>query len=512
MPTRDLLIGLDSSTTACKAVVWDCTGALVAEGRSPLPMLKPRPAWHEQPSALWSTAAAESLRAALAGIDPRRLAGLAISAQRETFVVAGADGRPLDNALLWMDERCHALLPQIDALYGGQRIHQETGKPLSANLTLGKLYWMRIERPELFARIARVLDVHAVLAEYLTGRYATSWGCADPTGLFDMRLNAWDAPLIEVVGLRVEQFPESLPVGAPLGAVTSAAARETGLPEGLPVFAGLGDGQAAGLGVSAVHPGEAYLNLGTAVVAGTCTDRYLVDPAFRTMVAGVPGTYALETVLLGGAYTIRWFVENFAGQPSGETAPEEIFEAAAAQIAPGAQGLLLVPYWNSVMNPYWDASASGMTIGWRGIHGPAHFYRAILEGVALELRLHTSGVERALGQPVERFIAVGGGARSALWRQIIADVTGRPVYRAATTEASALGAGILAATGAGLFPSVLSAAQAMTSISAEPNRPRPDRHAFYSRLYEDVYLGIYPALRDALQRLADLSGEDAFHP
>jgi sugar (pentulose or hexulose) kinase len=508
MPARDLVIGIDSSTTSCKAVVWDACGKALAVGRAPLPMLKPRPAWHEQPAGAWWEAACQALRAAAAQVDPTRLAGVCISAQRETFVLGDEAGEPLGNALLWMDERCRELLPDLDRLYGKDRIHQETGKPLSANLSLGKLYWLRQREPERVSAETRVLDVHAFLAQRLTGRRATSWGCADPMGLFDMRSNGWNASLIEAIGLRVDQFPEALPVGALVGEIRPAAARACGLPPGLPLFAGLGDGQAAGLGVRITHPGEAYLNLGTAVVSGTYSDRYLIDPAFRTMY-GSPGSYFLETVLLGGAYTVTWFIENFTNQQSTQegASPEQDLEEAAAAIPPGAAGLTLVPYWNSAMNPYWDAGASGIVVGWRGIHRPAHLYRAILEGIALEQRLHTSGVESALRQPVSRFIAVGGGARSRLWRQIIADVTGKPVYPVDAAEASALGAGIIAAAGGGLFPEIASAAEAMAAApdGQPPEQPEPARQAFYSRLYEDVYRHLFPALQGYLDKLADLT-------
>lgn len=507
MTARDLVIGLDSSTTACKAVVFDRQGKTLAVGRAPLPMLRPKPAWHEQPAETWWESSVKALREVSAQVDSRRVAALAIAPQRETFVVADAAGKPLGNALLWMDERCRDLLPEIDRLYGKKRVHDETGKPLSANLSLGKLFWLRTYRPDLFKQIAWVLDVHAFLAQRLTGRFVTSWGCADPMGLFDMRHNCWNSELIRAIGLRVEQFPEAVSPGSVIGEFTPEAARLTGLAEGTLLVAGLGDGQAAGLGVSVAQPGEAYLNLGTAVVSGTFSPKYLVDPAFRTMYGGMPGSYILETVLLGGTYTISWFIEKFFQQP-GANSPrpaEEILESEASQVPPGSLGLMLVPYWNSAMNPYWDAGATGMMIGWRGVHGRAHFYRAILEGIAFEQRLHTSGVEAALRQPVERFIAVGGGARSQLWSGIIADVTGKPVYRADAPEATALGAGALAATGAGLFSSALDAARSMTRITRQPVVPDPARAKIYEQLYEQVYRNLFPAIQSSMDRLADLT-------
>ncbi len=494
--TSNFVIGLDSSTTGCKAIAWDANGNAVAEGRASIPMHKPRPGWHEQNAEDWWRAARDSLRHVTAQIDTARLAGLSITMQRETFVVTDADGTPRFPAMVWMDERAGDLLPELDKNYGKERIHRESGKPLSANLSLSKLFWLQKHHPEVFALGARVMDVHAFLAHRLTGRFATAMGCADPTGLFDMPAGQWNAPLIEAIGLGASMFPEALPTGAQIGSITAEAERDTGLPEGLPLFAGIGDGQAAALGVSATQPGDACLILGTAVVSAAISMKYHTSMAFRTTYGALPGSILLETVLLGGAYTISWFLENFA---NGATLAE--LEQSAAALPPGADGLILVPYWNTAMNPYWDASATGIVAGWRGIHNPAHLYRAILEGIAFEQRFHTEGVEEATGVLVERYLSVGGGARSPLWRQIIADITGRPVFSSDSPEASALGAGIIAAVGSGLHPNLSTAVQAMRRITGAPALPDPRRQEIYGRLYGEVYRNLYPALRSSLASL-----------
>ncbi len=269
--------------------------------------------------------------------------------------------------------------------------------------------------------------------------------------------------------------------------------------------AGIGDGQASGLGVNITAPGDAYLSLGTSIISGTYSDQYVFDPAFRTMTHGIPGAYLLETVLLGGGYTVSWFMEKMAGRP--DLDPERLqdfYDQAAAAVPPGSAGLVVVPYWNSVLGPYWDPAASGIIVGWRGHHRLPHLYRAILEGTAFEQRLCTMGVEAALGQAVTRYIAIGGGAQSDLWCQIIADVSGKPVYRAATADAAALGAGILAAVAAGCHADARQAAQQMAHILPQPFEPDPARHDFYSRLYEEVYRGLFPALQPYLDRLAAL--------
>jgi xylulokinase len=503
----DLVVGVDCGTSGSKAIVWDRYGQRVSEGRSPLPLFQPQPLWHEQPAERWWEATAGALRQAMLGVEPGRIAGLCISHQRETFVPVDEGGSPLRNAILWMDERAGGLLPGLEQKIGGERFHRITGKRLSGNLSAAKIAWLREREPAVFKRADKFLDVHAFLAHRLTGEFRTGWGCADPMGLFDMGRRDWSEEILGVLELGPERFPKLAPTGAVVGRVSAEAARACGLPAGLLVAAGLGDGQASGLGAGVSGPGESYLSLGTSVISGTFAPEYVTSEHFRTMSGGLPGTYFLETVILGGTYTIDWFLEKIAPDLAAlGGSPKEALEALARQVPPGCEGLILVPYWNSAMNPFWDARASGIVAGWRGVHQRAHLYRAILEGIAFEQRLHTEGVSRALGCAIERYLAAGGGAASDLWCGILADITGRQVARAGTVETACLGAGMLVAAAAGLHPDVPTAARAMAPPVGRVFEPDPARHAFYSRLYEEVYRELYPALRGVLGRLAEVSG------
>jgi sugar (pentulose or hexulose) kinase len=500
-----LLIGLDCSTSACKAVVWDCRGNAIAKGHSSLSLITPQPTWHEQSAESWWTSTVQAIRHAVSQVDGRRLGALCITHQRETFVPVDEQIQPLTNGILWMDERARELLPSLERSFGQHNFHQLTGKRLSVNLTIAKIAWLKEYRPDSFARTCKYLDVHSFLVHRLTGFCRTGWGCADPTGMFDIQSYCWAETLLSRVGIRLDQLPEVYPPGTVVGTVVPPAAEACGLPAGLPVVAGIGDGQASGLGVNITCPGDAYLSLGTSVISGTCSDQYVFNPAFRTMTSGIPGSYLLETVLLGGGYTISWFMDKIAGQPGQDAAQlQDFYEQAASAVSPGSAGLVAVPYWNSVLGPYWDPAASGIIVGWRGIHQLPHLYRAILEGMAFEQRLGTIGVEEALGQFVKRYIAIGGGAQSNLWCQIIADITNKPVLRAATTDAAALGAGILAATAAGCYADARQAAQEMAHVLPQPVEPDAARHDFYNRLFEEVYRPLFPALQLYLDRLASM--------
>lgn len=507
--TDKAVISIDSSTTACKAIAWDRQGRSLAEGRAAYALRQPQPGWHEQDANDWWVGACKAISDCVSQIGAAQVEALGITHQRETFVPVDDQGQPLRNAILWSDERSRAQVSWLETTFGQHELHQLTGKPPSMTASLAKIVWLQQNEPELLPRSHKICDVHSFLVRRLTGMFRTSLASADPMGLVDMVRQQWATDLIAGIGLAVDQFSELVPPGSMIGHVTADAARATGLPPGLPVVAGAGDGQCAGLGANASGGGRAYLNLGTAVVSGAISQEYRCERAFRTLYAPIAGHYFLEHVLRGGVYTVAWFVDKFASDlrsGAAPVSPEEVLEAAAVRLPAGADGLIAVPYWNNVMNPYWDPAASGITIGWTGAHGREHFYRAILEGIAFEQRLVGDAMMAAMGQPFTEYVTMGGGSRSRLWRQIIADVTGIPVARSTTTEATCLGAAILAATAVGWFGDVRQAAAAMTG-AVDAFAPDAGQVAIYDRLFRQVYQPLFPTLQGLVDRLTALTRE-----
>jgi len=268
-----LVIGIDAGTTGCKAIAWDRDGRAVAEGRASYPLLQPRPNWYEQNAEQWWSGVCVALRELFDSDSFRhQVDALCITHQRESFVPVDGQGRPIRNSILWLDERSRAQVALLERTIGGERFHQITGKPLTTNPSLTKIVWLMQHEPEVVARTYKFLDAHAFLVHRLTGAFRTSLACADPMGLVDMQTHTWASDLIEHLphqpGLRIEQFPDLVAPGVIVGHVSEAAATVTGLPAGLPVVAGAGDGQCAGLGANATGGGRASLNLGTAVVSG----------------------------------------------------------------------------------------------------------------------------------------------------------------------------------------------------------------------------------------------------
>ncbi len=497
---RDYVIGIDCSTTAAKAVVWNRTGTAVAQARATFELVQQRPGWAEQNAEDWWAATAAAVRRAVQTVDASRIGALCVTHQRETFVCLDAAGQSLRPALLWMDGRA---VEQVDK-HGTAEVHRITGKPPNPTPAWYKLLWLAQHEPETLRRTGKVVDVAAFLVHRFTGQWATSWASADPLGLVDMSTLDYSESLLADVGLRRDQLCELHAPGDVLGTITDEVARTLGLPRGLPLVAGVGDGQSAQLGTGSTVPGRAYLNLGTGVVSGTFSEHYVYGREYRTLAAAVPGAYTLETFIGGGTHNLNWFVEKFSGVDTRalglKLSPEQVLETAAAQLPPGAEGLLVLPYWAGALTPYWDHHARGVLLGLTGMHGKSHVYRALLESIAYEQRLLTSGAEQALAAPIEELVALGGGSRSAIWCQILADVLQRSVHVVREAESTCLGAGMLAATAIGLHASVQDAARDM-SATAKVFTPDPVRVEPYDRLYA-VYRDIYPALQSLFPRLA----------
>ncbi len=334
----------------------------MAEGRAPFPLEVPRPGWYEQDAEEWWRSIKTALKEAAARVDKGSIRALGITHQRESFVCTDDEGRPLRQAILWLDARSYR---EVDR-YGSDRFHEITGKPPSMTPALYKLFWLRANEPELLDRTSMVLDVHAFLVHRLTGEWRTSWACADPLGLLDMQSFDWSDEILGEIGLERGQMVELSPPGTVVGELDEDVANETGLPPGLTVVGGAGDGQAAGLGANVTEAGKAYLNLGTALVSGTYSDDYAWGREFRTLAGPIPKTYVPETLLRGGTYTIDWFVDNIGGiKPSDlglDLSAEQVLETAARQVPPGAEGLLLLPYLNCGVNPILGLAGQGRPV------------------------------------------------------------------------------------------------------------------------------------------------------
>jgi xylulokinase len=444
------------------------------------------------------------LRQLTALIDPSRVAGLAISNQRETFAQFDSSDRPLRQGTTWLDERAAQQVEELNAELGEGKLHRISGKPPDMTPCIYRCRWFQHHMPDLWSKMAMTSEVHGYLVHQLTGEWATSTASADPMGFVDLARMDWSDDLLGTVGLDRSKLPRLVAPGRKIGVVSREAARQTGLNPGTPVIAGGGDGQCAGTGVNVFAPARAYINLGTAVVSGNYAKNYTHDRAFRTLVAVGDGGYIYESCIRTGTFLVNWIMQELFAVPAQETATMLAkLEAEAAAIPVGSGGLAVVPYWSGCMTPYWDSNARGVIAGLTSSHRRGHVYRALLEGVALEQTISSDSIAKT-GSPIDEFVAIGGGAASDLWCQILADCTGRAVHRSATVEASSLGAAVAAAAGAGWYQSIGGAASAMAAKPVKTFLPEPAARARYRELLS-IYQDLWPTMSAWNARLAQFS-------
>ena len=494
--TKEYVVGIDSSTTATKAIAWTRDGTFVAEGRCPIALLNPKPGYFEQNAADWWESTAQALSQLTGKIDASRIAAVAISNQRETFCVFDEDEEPLLPGTIWLDERATAQQQAFAAKFGAEKIRGLSGKPVDVIVPLYRMLWIAEMLPEIVPKIRRFADVNCYIIRHLTGQWATSLASADPMGMVDMESGDWSRELLEVADVDPAIMPDLYQPGAVIGQVTSKAADLTGLPAGTPVVAGGGDGQCAATGTGTVEPGITYMNLGTALVAGCYSKDYAHAQAFRTEFAVSDDGYIYETLLKSGTFLIDWMTEQMAQvKKEDQVAFLTALEEEARQSPIGAGGVMVLPYWQGSMTPNWDSDARGAIVGLSGSTQTGDIYRALLEGLALDTAQALDKAREATGRRFSKIVAIGGGSSSDLFLTILADALNVQVLQADVREASSLGAAMAAARGAGWYASLSEASLAMKGDIVKTVDPDPDRAARYREL-RGLYTKLWPLLSD----------------
>jgi xylulokinase len=428
-------------------------------------------------------------------VSGAEVAAVGLTGQMHGAVLLDASGDVLRPAILWNDQRTGAECDAIRRAVGPERLIAITGNDALTGFTAPKLVWVRDHEPNVWRRVAHVLLPKDYVRLRLTGDYAVDKADGAGTLLFDLAGRDWSGEVLDALGIDPAWLPRTWEGPQITGFVSADAAALTGLRPGTPVVAGGGDQAANAVGVGAVVAGRMALSLGTSGVVFATTDQPLFEPAGRVhaFCHAVPGRWHMMSVMLSAAGSLRWYRDAIA--------PDVAFDdlvGEASGVPPGSAGVFFLPYLSGERSPHPDPLARGAFIGLTLAHDRRHLTRAVLEGVAFGLR---DGLDlmTAAGVPVPSQIrASGGGTSSQLWRQILADVLDTEIATVNTTEGAAYGAGLLAAVGAGWFPSVEDAAEAFVTAtpvaSPGPDAPRyADAHA--------TYRGLYPALAPTFQRL-----------
>ncbi|HZO89541.1 MAG TPA: FGGY family carbohydrate kinase [Chthonomonadaceae bacterium] len=500
------LLAHDLGTTGDKATLFDAEGRLLASAFAPYATQYPRPGWAEHDPEDWWRAVCASTRQLLeqAPGAVNHLAAVGFSAMMNGCLLVDAEGNALRPGLIHADIRSAAQCARIAREVGGERAYQLTGNRLAPYFTLGKLAWLAEHEPETVRRARWCVQTK----EYIAGRLTGAWGLTDRsdaslTGCFDLERGVWAEELIAAGGFPARLLPTVRPSASIVGTVTLAAAEATGLPAGLPVVLGGGDGACATAGAGAVRPGDAYHYLGGTSWVAAVTANYRPDPGRRVSVfCGLdPAQYVVYGTVQTASVALDWF-RNAIGVGERAAGEEEhaALERLAASAPAGSNGLFFLPYLQGERSPIWDANARGVYFGLTQAHGRTELARAIMEGVAYALASNLAVLEE-LGLAPESIRVLGGGMRYALWRKIFAAVYNRPLQLLARlAEATSCGAAMIAGVGIGLYPDLATAAPLFAPL-AEQEQPDREAAAVYARAAA-FFRTLYPALSD---RFAELS-------
>lgn len=494
-----VLVGLDVGTGGARAVAVDESGGVVAEASSGYPLHSPRPGWTEQDPADWWEGAKEALGRVAAEVG--EVAGIGLTGQMHGSVFLDSSDEVIRPALLWNDQRTGPQCDRITRAVGEERLISIAGNPALTGFQAPKVVWLRDEEPENFGRVARVLLPKDYVRLRLTGEYATDASDAAGTLLLDVRKREWSGEILDALEIPYEWMPRVHEGPESTGALREGVAAEIGLPSGIPVAAGGGDNAAAAVGTGIVGPGLVSSSVGTSGVLFAHTREFNPDPSGRlhAFCHAVPGAYHLMGVTLSAGGSLSWWRETVGGDY------DELVEA-ASEVSPGSEGLVFLPYLSGERTPHLDPDARGAFFGLTARHGAAHMTRAVMEGVVFSLR-DALEIMRELGVPVEDVRATGGGARSALWRGLQADVYGTPVRRTVADEGPAYGAALLAGLASGTYADV-DEASSVVELREEVTEPDPERSKTYAEYYE-VYRSLYPATRSAMSRLTEFAAGSA---
>lgn len=504
------VLGIDLGTSGTKTVLFDQEGHGVCSCTVEYPMYQPQNGWAEQDPHDWWNAAVTTIQTVLkkSGVNPKDVVSLGISGQMHGLVMLDENGQVLRRSIIWCDQRTQKECDEIHARVGRERLIEITANPALTGFTLSKLLWVRGHEPEMYGRCRHVLLPKDYVRYCLTGDYATEVSDASGMQMLDVPRRQWSEELLKTLDIDPSLLAKVYESCEVTGHVSKEAAELTGLSPDTLVVGGAGDNAAAAVGTGVVEDGKAFTTIGTSGVVFAHTNQLAIDPKGRvhTFCCAVPGAWHVMGVTQAAGLSLKWYRDTFcdaekqAAQQMGVD-PYDLMNKEAAQSPIGANKLLYAPYLMGERTPHLDADCRGMFFGLSAMHTRRDLLRAVMEGVTYSLRdcLEVLG---GMGVHPEQMLACGGGGKSPLWRQMLADVFNCPVATTVNTEGPALGVAILAGVGAGLYPSVQEACRAMIHVNPA-QQPIAENVPQYEKVYQ-VYEKLYPANREIFRALGEL--------
>lgn len=504
-----LILAIDFGTQSVRALAYKQSGECFAKHQLPIDQYQhPEPGWTEHDvEGFWTLLASSCQGLWVQGVDPSEIAAVVVTTQRATVINLDERGRPLRPAIIWTDQRRsppRGRLPWIwRALFALLRI-----RPIVENLEAeAEANWLERHQPELLAKTAHFLLLSGYLNYRLTGEFKDSAGSQVGYVPFDFKKQDWCADSDwkwHSMAIKRYMLPALTTVGEPLGAITADAAEVTGIPEGVPVIAAAADKACEVLGVGALEAGVASVSCGTTATINTTRSHYVeVVPFMPAYPAALPEHFNTEIQVFRGFWMVSWFLEQFGHAEQRYSlergvSAETVLDELLAQTEPGAEGLVLQPFWNPVLGET-GPEGRGSIIGFKDFHTRAHVYRALIEGLAFALRSGKERIERRTKTPISCIRLSGGGAQSDQVAQIVADVLNLPVERFDDCEASGRGAAMVGAAAVGWYSSIAAAGEAMAG-ETHRTTPNPDVTERYQALYKGQYRPLYGKLKSLFER------------
>ena len=502
------VIGIDIGTSGTKTVLFDEKGRALKSSLAEYPLYQPQNGYAEQNPADWYNAAAKTVKDVISQTDVNSIIGIGLSGQMHGLVMLDEKNEVIRPSIIWCDQRTSAECKEITEKVGAKKLIEITANPALTGFTASKILWVRNNEPENYKKCRHILLPKDYVRFKMTGVYATEVSDASGMQLLDIAKRCWSDEVLRMLDINPEFLPKVYESPEITGYIDAEFSRITGLPEGIPVVGGAGDNAAAAIGTGVAEDNKAFTTIGTSGVVFAHTSQMKIDPLGRihTFCAAVPGCWHVMGVTQGAGLSLKWFRDNFCTSEK-ETAKlmncDEYYlmDMEAKTVPIGADRLFYLPYLMGERTPHLDPDARGVFFGISAVHTKKHMLRAVMEGVVYSLR-DCIEVFREIGIESTDMTACGGGGKSPLWRQMLADVYGCSVKTAAISEGPALGVAILALVGTGIYKSVEEAcAEIVRTDVVQP--PIKENSAQYEKYYE-LYREIYPSLKSNFKKLSTL--------
>jgi xylulokinase len=483
-----LLMGIDIGTSSVKSMVMDCSGNVLGFSQMEYDIDIPVSGYAEQnPNEWWKLVKETSVQAIKkADVEGGSIVGIGFSGQMHGLVALDREGQVLRPAIIWCDQRSIPQKSMLESMFTKEQLGSLIQNSVSTGFLLLSLMWLKENEPGIYSKIDRVMLPKDYIRYRLTGELGTDITDASSTAAYDSASLRWSDLLIESTGLDRNMFPE---VGNPwdiAGYVTLQAELETCFKAGTPVVFGGADQAMQAIGNGIIEPGDVSCTIGTGGQLFTPSYQPVYDKQLRThtYIHAAPNRWYLLGATMSAGLSLKWLASQIL-----KNNDYKALDLMAKEVSAGSEGLLFLPYLTGDRTPHMDPHSRGMFFGLKLSHYDAHMVRAVLEGVCYSLR---DGIEifRSLGIEMKRIIISGGGAKSQLWSQILADMLNRDVYRSTAKEQACVGAAMMAGVGVKIYDSVEQACTAVTNLHADPIRPNLSNHATYERQYT-IYTKLY---------------------